>query len=299
MRQRILNRITPSLLRRITSQLDHCTLSLVCGWSAISVISLIICVYSLYVTKTIIVFPRDNVSSIVDTLIVFLGVTTAILIAALMTAHVQARTKQDSGFDAFLKFLGSFKVVVLEIDEILKSIAHQGFEASLGQWASTTDRLITALNEVTPLWRGYDHDAKLECLLSLYVNSSTAPVFLVIQPNTAITQKRSNDLQIEHEQSLRGLLVGLSILDEATVERRFAGSLVKIFASLSLLLLCCLLVRMAAGVGYGQVGTVSNWVNLFIYVFLPGIAIVNFVVLLYVVLTWWSRLQRRDEMWAS
>ena len=286
-RQRIGNRITS-----LASQLDHCTLALLCGWFAVGAISLVMCGYSLYFTDTILVFPRDNVSSIVGILIVFLGVTTAILIAAFMTAHVQARTKQDSGFGTFLESLGLFKIVVADIKAIREPIVNQEGRATRAVWAKSADGLIEALDRLTPLWRGYDNDMKLECLLLQYVNAWTVPISL-------IAQQKSDELRVQHEQSLRRLVVGLRVLDEATVERRFAASLVKIFASLSVLLICCLLVRMAAGVGHGQVGIVSNWVNLFIYVFLPGVSIVNFVALLYVVLQWWWRLQRRDTMWAS
>ena len=286
-RQRIRNRVMP-----LASQLDHCTLALLCGWCAVGAISFVICGYSFYFTDAILVFPRDNVSSIVGVLIVFLGVTAAILIAAFMTAHVQTRTKQDNGFETFLESLGSFKVVVAGIKAVPERIANQVNQATRARWAKDADGLIGELDGLTPLWRGYDSDAKLECRLLKYVNIWTVPISL-------IAQQESDVLRIRHEQSLRRLLVGLRVLDEATVERRFTASLVKIFASLSVLLICCLLVRMAAGIGYGEIGIDSNWVNLFIYVFLTGVSIVNIVTLLYVVLQWWWRLQRRDTMWAS
>ena len=276
----------------LASQLDHCTLALSSGWCAVGAISFVVCAYSLYFTDAILVFPRDNVSSIVGILIVFLGVTTAILIAAFMTAHVQARTKQDSGFQAFLESLGLFKVVVSEINTVQERIANQESQVTWARWAKDADDLIEALDKLTPLWRGYDNDNKLECRLLQYVNVWTVPV-------SFIAQQKSDELRIRHEQSIRRLLVSLKGLDEATVERRFAASLVKIFASLSVLLICCLFVRMAAGIGYGQLGIVSNWVNLFIYVFLAGVSMVNFVALLFVVLQWWWRLQRRDTTWAS
>ena len=83
--QHIRNRITPLLPRCLASQLDQCTLALLCGWLAVGVVSLVICAYLLYFTDTLLIFPRDNVRSIVETLIVLLGVTTAILIAPLTT----------------------------------------------------------------------------------------------------------------------------------------------------------------------------------------------------------------------
>ena len=287
--QHISNRIAPLLFRCLASQLNHSTLALLFGWFAVGAVSLIICAYSLYFTDTILVFPRDNVRSIVEILIVFLGVTTAILIAAFMTAHVQERAKQGAGFETILESLGLFKVAVSDIRRVLEPIANQETQATWVQWAMSSDGLIEDLDRLTPLWRGYDDDVKLEGQLFRYVNEWTIPISLVAP----------DELRLRHEQALRSLVMGLRALDEATVERRFAGNLIKIFASLSALLICCLLVRMAAGVGYGQVGIVSNWINLFIYVFLPGVAIGNFVALLYAVLQWWWRLQRRDTKWAS
>ena len=284
--------LTPFLAFRLKIGL----LVLLRGWLAIGVVSLIICAYSFNVTESVTGFPRDRVSSIAGTLIVFLGVTTAILIAVFTTAHVQARTKQSSGYAAFLASVGSFKTVVLEMETILGQITSHLTWKAVVQWKDAKGKLVSTLDEITPLWQGYDSGIKVEQHSVQYVWASEVPLTLIAEQRN---QQWSNELRIRHEQSMRNLTIGLRVLDEAAVDRRFAESLVKILASLSVLLICCILVRMVSGVGYGQVGAVSNWVNLFIYLYLPSLAIGNFLALLYVVLGWWRRLRRSDEWWNS
>ena len=252
-----------------------------------------ICACLLHFTDTILVFPRDNVVSIVEILIVFLGVTAAILIAVFMTAHVQARMKQVSGFEVFLDSLGDFKSSAAEILASFGRVGAQEDQATWSAWGQSTDGLIEALDTVTPLWRGYESSTTLECKLLQYVNTWTLPISLMM------AQQEWDELRIRHEQSLRKLVIGLKIIDEGAVEQRFATSLIKIFISLSILLICCLIVLILAGIEYRDVGVGSSWLNLFVYLLLPGVAIVNFIALLYVVLQWWRRLQRRDASWAA
>ena len=220
--QHIRNWMARLLSRCLASQLNHSALTFLCGWIAVGAVSLVICAYSLYFTDTILVFPRNNVRSMVEILIVFLGVTTAILITAFMTAHVQERAKRDAGFETILESLGLFKGAVSEFRRGLEQIADQETQAEWVQWWVSSDGLIKTLDSLTPLWRGYDDDVKLEGQLDQYVKEWTTPISLVAP----------DELRLRHEQAIRSLVIGLRVLDEATVERRFAGNLIKIFASL-------------------------------------------------------------------
>ena len=269
---------------------------ILCGWVAIGVISLAVCVLSLFFTDTLADFPRDNVSSIAGTLIMFLGVTTAILIAAFTTAHVQARTKQSSGYGEFLESVGSFKAVVFELETALGVVVSRRTRKGMVKWAIAKKKFIAALDNITPLWQGYEGGSQVEQHSEDYVKASLLPLFLMDKKRN---QRWSEELRMRHELSLRKITVGLRLLDEAAVDRRFAESLVRILASLSLLLICCILVRMISGVGYGQEGDVATWMNLFVYLYLPILAIGNFLALLVVVFAWWLRLRRSDEPWGS
>ena len=259
-------------------------------------ISFIICALSLHFMGAEADFPRDKVSSIAGTLIVFLGVTTAILIAAFTTAHVQARTKQSSGYGEFLESVGSFKAVVFELETSLGLAVSQLTAKRMVQWSDAKEKLVATLDEITPLWQGYDSDPQVEQHSQDYVKASWLPLLVMADQRN---QRWSEELRMRQELSLRKITIGLRVLDEAAVDRRFAESLVKILASLSALLICCILVLAISGVGYGQEGEVANWVNLLVYLYLPILAIGNFFALLVVVFAWWLRLRRSDDAWGS
>lgn len=268
----------------------------VCGWFAVGAVSAAVCAYSIHWTDTVTAFPRDKVVSITGSLIVFLGITAAILIAAFTTVLAQVRTKQDSGFPVFLESLGQLKIIAALMEAVLPRVANSATQPAIAQWAELRDQVISSLDDITPVWGGYEEDTQLENELHQYVVASTGPLLLIA---ILVGQQTFANLQIRQQQSVRGILISLRALDEAAVDRRLAASLVKVFASVSVLLICCLLVRIFAGVGYGQGGIDSTWVNLFIYMLLSGLAVAHLSALLHVVLHWWRRLRLSEKHWES
>lgn len=255
-----------------------------------------VCAYSIHWTDTVTAFPRNKVISITGPLIGFLGVTAAILIAAFTAALTQVRTKQDSGFRVFLESLGSFKIIGMLMETVLSRVANPATQPAIAQWTELREQVISALDDITPVWRGYDEDMQLESRLHQYVGASTGPLILI---GILVGQQTSHELQTRQEQDVRGILISLRALDEAAVDRRLVASLVKVFASVLVLLICCLLVRMLAGVEFDKGGIDSTWVNLFIYLLLPGLAVVHLAALLNVVLRWWRRIRLSEKNWES
>ena len=233
------SRVSRSISPCITWQSARAMLVPVCGWFAVGAVSLIVCAYSIHWTDTVTAFPRDKVASITGSLIGFLGVTAAILIAAFTTILTQVRTKQDSGFPVFLESLGSLKIIAASMEAVLSRVANSSIQPAIAQWAELREQVISSLDDITPVWGGYDEDTQLEDKLNQYVRASTGPLSLIA---ILAGQQTFTELQIRHEQSVRGILISLRALDEAAVDRRLVAKFVKVFASVSVLLICCLLV---------------------------------------------------------
>ena len=250
-----------------------------------------VCISSWYTTTIVEGFAREKVVSIASTLLVFLGIVTAILIAVFTTAHSQGRRNQIAGFDMFLRSLGEFKHSMSRVADLQKKATLESGLVVLERWVSLGNILEYKWNRITPSWGGYELNPEMEHDMNSYMQLSTKFALRVTDLPLGT--------RIAHELSLRGILHGLLTIDESTVERDLAVRLFKIFWSVSILLILCIAVRTIGELEYGGTHATWSWINFFIYISLPGVAIANLGALVYAIVEWRSSISKRDKAWAS
>ena len=232
-------------------------------------------------------FPAKYLLAMSKDLITFLGIITAILIAVFASVYVQSRGNQVTGFDIFFRSLSAFKNLIPEIDEMDAQSNQRTFE----DWGQQAISFAKKLNRITPGWQGYDAHPKFEDELLEYAESSKR------WTRGAIGQWE--DFSIRHDDHIKGILIGLRLMDEGTIEVRLVSRLRRVFFSLVTLLVLSLIIRALAEPSIIISINRLETLNLILYVFLPSVAIAHLLALAHAIWVWRRDMNKRDREWAS
>ena len=243
-------------------------------------------------------FPLKVLLSLSRDMLSFLGVIAAILIAVFTTTYVLSSQNRREGFLSFLQALNRIRRVPLEIENS-RDVIDPGTSGSSDYWSDLTREFIERMNEVKPVWGGFDTDPELEDVMFLYVNCSKQVRDDMISNlgNSENNKSEVRRLYNRIDESVRGMLDGLLSMEFGIVGRQFAVTLMKLSFSLAILLIATLVVRALVepftGVGSGW----WTWLSLSAYLFLPINGVIHVLGLICATHEWWQGVRRREKPW--
>ena len=239
----------------------------------------------------------SQVRDITGPMLTFLGVAVAILIAVFTATYVQSRNKRESGFNTFDTAIIEFRKLTRElINEIRKNHSPDIISSKVVQDRSTQCVSISKrLMNITPSWEGYESDTGLEPQLLRYFRRFDRMKEFIGQDLIV------SEYPINHDEHIRGLLIGLLTMEEGVVGKLLSKRLMGILFSLSVLLVVSFAVRITSELGLIYVPPVGTheFANLFVVVSLPSIAAAHFFAVIYFICVWQEAIQQRDEAWRT
>ncbi len=240
---------------------------------------------------------------LLGSLLAFIGVVFAILIAVFNSITGQKTTLRYNGAQNLTKATAQLECFNIRLEKMRLSL-ELGAEAPgaapygedktkrrklLDALTQDIDKLTSRLNGITMNWRGWETDTNLEQELVAHSKAAKA----VLEP----IEDKTHEMLTEYRQIMRGVLIGLRALDEATLSDTLAIRLSIIMGSLVVLIGAGLFLRLVAdldvGAAVSDAGT-FRWAALFCMS-----TVLHMLALVFAVSHWFDKVRQRDETWAS
>ncbi len=110
---------------------------------------------------------------------------------------------------------------------------------------------------------------------------------------------RWEEISIRHDDNIKGMLIGLRLMDEGTVADHLVERLRRIFFSLVALLVLSLVIRAISQPSISVPVSGVEILSLILYIFLPSVAITHLLALAWAVWVWGDDVKKRDDAWAK
>ena len=270
-------------------------------WSVAVCFSLLVCAVLTLSGPQPLLFHLNDLNDISKSMVSFLGIVVAILVAALTTMYVRSSENEESGFRDFLQSLNLLRNLPFRMDEVSDIVAFHN-QSVLYEFDNLTTQLcefIEELNEIKPGWEGYDSNPELENNLNSYVEcwTNSATGITLAMRYSGVSKSPLLELGTIQQGNLRVILVALLTMDKGTLGKALVGKLIRLSFSLTMLLVLSVAVLATTGLSEGSLMYTPVWFNLFLYVLLPSVAVfhvLGFVEALYV---WRHDVRKREEKW--
>ena len=245
-------------------------------------------------------FPVEALLALSGDMLSILGIIVAILVAVITTVYVLSSNNRTTGFLTFLRSLNRLRRLPYRIQDLGVDSIPNG-DGAAERLSDLTRQFIDRMNTVTPGWRGYETDPSLENDISQYSQLSCVELLDIRSniPEGDTNVRKVEQLWVRKEESLRGMVVGLLNMTLGAVGNGFAGRLIGLSLSLTVLLLLTLAIRTLSGLEDAAVLGVSAWLKSFVFVLLPTATVGHVLAFALATYLWWRKVEAIQRAWES
>lgn len=217
------------------------------------------------------------------------GVFAAVLVAIVTWIQGQGVGSRQTGFSQLRSGISKLSTISCSMRDNVgrASPEHQQL---LGNWATATDGIIEELNEITPLWEGWERDKRLERLLS----EDTERGAQVLKATGAFLPRDPvwSRIWTDIESSTRDVLIGLYWLSEGARASRLFHKLVPFLVSAFSLLILSLIGRVVL-----LAQNVCDKTNSVLVIFFALLLVFHLLWLGNLFWQWWSEQRCQEKAW--
>ena len=272
-------------------------------WNAALDFSLMMCAVHIMESEQSLQFNLQDLNDLAKSMVSFLGIVVAIIVAALTTMYVRSSENEESGFRDFLQSLNLLRTLPFRMDEVRDIVALHNHSVLYEFDALSTrlDEFIEEMNEIKPGWEGYDSAPELENDLDDYVKCWTtlATSITLAMRYSGVSKTSLLEIGTIQQTHIRVILVALLAMDKGTLGKVLVSKLIRLSFSLTMLLVLSLAVLTTTGLSEDSLIATPVRLNLFLYILLPSVAVFHVLGFAGALYAWQQGVRKREKAWQS
>jgi hypothetical protein len=257
---------------------------------------ILVIIYNSVLCKNIITdnYTIEKFVNITTDLIGFIGVLTTILIAVLTWTYSLSRNNSDTGFATLRNSINQMETLSENMAQDITRANTQN-QKMLLDWVFKTNDITDELNEITPVWEGWEKNQSLENDLVTYTDiyKSFDPSLI----NFLISDQKWSIYRVKQGQGIRNIFIGLFSMDRGVVLKQLFDRIIEIFFSLIILLMILLILRLFEDIPINFIW--GNLVNATLAATISLLSVAHLIWLAWAIWQWKKEVSKRDKIMKS